>query len=95
MPKFLIAFYILQMVLLFISIFNLRRADEILDENNSNFKELVDAKEANVQLRFQILEQEECLNKIDRIINQKGQGTIIERYDKIKEVIQSAKQNNF
>lgn len=95
MPKFLIAFYILQMVLLFISIFNLRRADEILDENNSNFKELVDAKEANVQLRFQILEQEECLNKIDRIINQKGQETIIERYDKIKEVIQSAKQNNF
>lgn len=95
MPKFLIAFYILQMVLLFISIFNLRRADEILDENNSNFKELVDAKEANVQLRFQILEQEECLNKIDRIINQKSQETIVERYDKIKEVIQSAKQNNF
>lgn len=95
MPKFLIAFYILQLVLLFISIINLSKVDEVLDKNNNNLKEFIDAKEANTQLRYQNLEQEEYLNKIDRIINKKGQGTIIERYDKIKEVIQSAKQNNF
>ena len=95
MPKFLIAFYILQLVLLFISIINLSKVDEVLDKNNNNLKEFIDAKEANTQLRYQNLEQEECLNKIDRIINKKGQGTIIERYDKIKEVIQSTKQNNF
>lgn len=95
MLKFLIAFYILQLILLFVSIINLSKVDKILDKNNNNLEEFIDVKEANTQLRYQNLEQEECLNKIDRIINQKGQGTIIERYDKIKEVIQSAKQNNF
>ena len=39
--------------------------------------------------------EEKELENTFKIINEKGQGSIVDRFDKIKEVIKSANQNNF
>ncbi len=87
--------YIIDTLLIIISIINLLRVNENLDSKNNELEELIAAKEANQELRFENSEYEDTFNAIQKIINEKGQGSIVDRFDKIKEVIQSANQNNF
>ena len=78
-----------------ISLINLLRVNKNLDSKNNELEELIEAKEANQELRFENSEYEDTFNVIQKIINEKGQGSIVDRFDKIKEVIKSANQNNF
>lgn len=87
--------YIIDTLLMIISLINLLRVNENLDSKNNELEELVEAKEANQELRFKNSEYEDTFNAIQKIINEKGQGSIVDRFDKIKEVIQSANKNNF
>lgn len=87
--------YIIDTLLIIISIINLLRVNENLDSKNNELEELIAAKEANQELRFENSEYENTFNAIQKIINEKGQGSIVDRFDKIKEVIKSANQNNF
>ena len=87
--------YIIDTLLMIISLINLLRVNENLDSKNNELEELIAAKEANQELRFENSEYEDTFNAIQKIINEKGQGSIVDRFDKIKEVIQSANQNNF
>lgn len=87
--------YIIDTLLMIISLINLLRVNENLDSKNNELEELIEAKEANQELRFENSEYEDTFNAIQKIINEKGQGSIVDRFDKIKEVIQSANQNNF
>ena len=80
--------YIIDTLLIIISIIN-------LDSKNNELEELIEAKEANQELRFENSEYEDTFNAIQKVINEKGQGSIVDRFDKIKEVIKSANQNNF
>ena len=87
--------YIIDTLLIIISIINLLRVNKNLDSKNNELEELIEAKEANQELRFENSEYEDTFNAIQKIINEKGQGSIVDRFDKIKEVIQSANKNNF
>ena len=87
--------YIIDTLLIVISIINLLRVNKNLDSKNNELEELIEAKEANQELRFENSEYEDTFNAIKKIINEKGQGSIVDRFDKIKEVIKSANQNNF
>lgn len=87
--------YIIDTLLMIILLINLLRVNENLDSKNNGLEELIAAKEANQELRFENSEYEDTFNAIQKIINEKGQGSIVDRFDKIKEVIQSANQNNF
>jgi hypothetical protein len=87
--------YIIDTLLIIISIINLLRVNKNLDSKNNELEELIEAKEANQELRFENSEYEDTFNAIQKIINEKGQGSIVDRFDKIKEVIKSANQNNF
>lgn len=87
--------YIIDTLLMIISLINLLRVNENLDSKNNELEELIEAKEANQELRFENSEYEDTFNAIQKIINEKGQGSIVDRFDKIKEVIKSANQNNF
>ena len=87
--------YIIDTLLMIISLINLLRVNENLDSKNNELEELIEAKEANQELRFENSEYEDTFNAIQKIINEKGQGSIVDRFDKIKEVIQSANKNNF
>lgn len=87
--------YIIDTLLMIISLINLLRVNKNLDSKNNELEELVEAKEANQELRFKNSEYEDTFNAIQKIINEKGQGSIVDRFDKIKEVIQSANKNNF
>lgn len=87
--------YIIDTLLMIISLINLLRVNENLDSKNNELEELIEAKEANQELRFENSEYEDTFNVIQKIINEKGQGSIVDRFDKIKEVIKSANQNNF
>ena len=87
--------YIIDTLLMIISLINLLRVNENLDSKNNELEELIEAKEANQELRFENSEYEDSFNTIQKIINEKGQGSIVDRFDKIKEVIQSANKNNF
>ena len=95
MQLIIIIIYIIDTLLIIISIINLLRVNENLDSKNNELEELIAAKEANQELRFENSEYEDTFNAIQKIINEKGQGSIVDRFDKIKEVIQSANQNNF
>lgn len=86
--------YIIDTLLMIISLINLLRVNKNLDSKNNELEELVEAKEANQELRFKNSEYEDTFNAIQKIINEKGQGSIVDRFDKIKEVIQSANKNN-
>ena len=87
--------YIIDTLLMIISLINLLRVNENLDSKNNELEELIEAKEANQELRFENSEYEDTFNAIQKIVNEKGQGSIVDRFDKIKEVIKSANQNNF
>ena len=87
--------YIIDTLLMIILLINLLRVNENLDSKNNELEELIEAKEANQELRFENSEYEDTFNAIQKIINEKGQGSIVDRFDKIKEVIKSANQNNF
>lgn len=87
--------YIIDTLLIIISIINLLRVNKNLDSKNNELEELIEAKEANQELRFENSEYEDTFNAIQKIVNEKGQGSIVDRFDKIKEVIKSANQNNF
>ena len=87
--------YIIDTLLMIISLINLLRVNENLDSKNNELEELIEAKEANQELRFENSEYEDTFNAIQKIINEKGQGSIVDRFEKIKEVIKSANQNNF
>lgn len=91
----MIVIYVIELIPIFISIINLIRVNRYIDTENQNLKELIKAKEANLELRFENYEYEEILNNINIAAFEKGQGSIEDRFDKIKEVIQSANKNNF
>lgn len=91
----MIVIYVIELIPIFISIINLIRVNRYIDTENQNLKELIKAKEANLELRFENYEYEEILNNINIAAFEKGQGSIADRFDKIKEVIQSANKNNF
>lgn len=95
MKKVMIVIYVIELIPIFISIINLIRVNRYIDTENQNLKELIKAKEANLELRFENYEYEEILNNINIVAFEKGQGSIVDRFDKIKEVIQSANKNNF
>ncbi len=91
----MIVIYVIELIPIFISIINLIRVNRYIDTENQNLKELIKAKEANLELRFENYEYEEILNNINIAAFEKGQGSMVDRFDKIKEVIQSANKNNF
>lgn len=95
MKMVMIVIYVIELILIFISIINLIRVNRYIDTENQNLKELIKAQEANLELRFENYEYEEILNNINIAAFEKGQGSIVDRFDKIKEVIQSANKNNF
>lgn len=95
MKMVMIVIYVIELILIFISIINLIRVNRYIDTENQNLKELIKAQEANLELRFENYEYEEILNNINIATFEKGQGSIVDRFDKIKEVIQSANKNNF
>ena len=82
-------------ILIIISIINLIIAYQQIDKANDNLEELIKAKEANCELRFENYEYEVIIKTIYKIVSEKGQGSIIDRFFKIKEVIKSANPNNF
>lgn len=90
-----ITIYVVNFILMIISIINLIRANRYFDVENQNLEKLIKAEEANQELRFENYEYEDTFNAIQKIINEKGEGSIVDRFDKIKEVIQSANKNNF
>ena len=87
--------YIIEIVLMIASIINLLRLKRYLDTKDEEIQELIKAKEANQELRFENYEYENIFKVIYKIANEKGQGSIEDRFNKIKEVIQSANKNNF
>lgn len=94
MPTVVILIYIINLILIIASLINVIRANQYIDTRNKQLKELIDAREANNELRFENYEYQDTLNAIEKIIFQKGQGSIVDRFDKIKDVIQSANKNN-
>lgn len=95
MNKILVIIYILDFILIIISIINVVRANKCLSTRNQDLKELIEVKESNQELRFENYEYQDIFKEISKIVSESGQGTIVNRFNKIKEVIQSAKQNNF
>lgn len=95
MKIIMIVIYAIELILIFVSIINLIRANRYFNTENKNLEELIKAEEANFELRFENYEYEDILNKINIAVFEKGQGSIVDRFDKIKEVIQSANKNNF
>ena len=89
-----ILIYIINLILIIASLINVIRANQYIDTRNKQLKELIDAREANNELRFENYEYQDTLNAIEKIIFQKGQGSLVDRFDKIKDVIQSANKNN-
>lgn len=90
----MIVIYVIELILIVISIINLVRASKYLNIRNQNLKELIETKEDNQKLSFKNYEYQDILNKIYKIVFENSQGSIVDRFDKIKEVIQSAKRNN-
>lgn len=56
--------YIIDTLLIIISIINLLRVNENLDSKNNELEELIAAKEANQELRFENSEYEDTFNAI-------------------------------
>lgn len=95
MKLILISIYIVDFILILFTIRNLIKANNYFDKENESFKNLIEIEEANFKLELQIYEYEKILKEINLIISEKGQGSIVDRFDKIKEVIQPASKNNF
>ena len=95
MQTIMIAIYVIGLILIIISIINVVRVNKHLNTRNQDLKELIEAKESNQELRFENYEYQDIFKEISKIALENDQGTIVDRFDKIKEVIQSAKQNNF
>lgn len=89
-----ILIYIINLILIIASLINVIRANKYIDTRNKQLKELIDAREANNELRFENYEYQYKFEKIEKTIFQKGQGSIVDRFDKIKDVIQSTNKNN-
>lgn len=51
----MIVIYAIELILIFISIINLIRVNRSIDTENKNLEELIKAKEANLELRFENL----------------------------------------
>ena len=71
-------------------------------EDNELIEQLYEEKQQNRELRndldnaeIRATEFARKLKSIENIIFENGQGSIVDRFDKIKEVIQSANKNNF
>ena len=95
MKLILISIYIIDFILIFFTIRNLIKANNYFDKESESFKNLIEIEEANFKLELQIYEYEKILKEINLITSEKGQGSIVDRFDKIKEVIQPASKNNF
>lgn len=93
--KIVAIFYIIDIVLIIATIIDLAKVDKMLKHKNEELKELIDATEANQELRFENIEYQDILNTINKIVFEQNQGTVVDRFDKIKEVIKPFKQNNF
>ena len=90
-----IAIYIIELLLIIISIINLVRASRYLSTRNQDLKELIEVREANQELRFDNYEHQNTLKAIYRIIEKDTTEEATDKISKIKEVIQSANINNF
>lgn len=88
----MIIIYIIGVMLVLVSII---KAYQCLEDANNSLEELIKAKETNLELNLENYEYEGIINKINVIIFQNGQGSITDRFFKIKEVIKSANKNNF
>ena len=64
-----------------------RENKELNEENKAVYEE-------NRDLRYENEEQTELINKIKIVLIEKGQGTIVDRFDKIKELITTNQSNN-
>lgn len=93
--KIVAIFYIIDIVLIIATIINLAKVDKMLKHKNEELKELIDATETNQKLRFGNIEYQDTLNTINKIVFEQNQETIVDKFDKIKEVIKPFKQNNF
>lgn len=91
----MIIIYIIGVMLVLVSIINLIKAYQCLEDANNSLEELIKAKETNLELNLENYEYEGIIKKINVIIFQNGQGSITDRFFKIKEVIKSANKNNF
>ena len=91
----MIIIYIIGVMLVLVSIINLIKAYQCLEDANNSLEELIKAKEINLELNLENYEYEGIIKKINVIIFQNGQGSITDRFFKIKEVIKSANKNNF
>lgn len=91
----MIIIYIIGVMLVLVSIINLIKAYQCLEDANNSLEELIKAKETNLELNLENYEYEGIIKEINVIIFQNGQGSITDRFFKIKEVIKSANKNNF
>lgn len=94
METVLILIYIIDLILIVISLINAIRVNQYIDTRNEQLNEIIEARETNAELRFENYEYQYTLDTIEKIIFQKGQGSIVDRFDKIKDVIQSTNKNN-
>ena len=95
MQAMTIVIYIIDLMLIIASIINIIKVNKHLNTRNQVLKELIKAKEINQKLSFNILEYENIFNAIYEIVFGKSKESIEDKINKIKEVIQSTKQNNF
>lgn len=87
--------YVSDFILIIISIINIIKVNKHLNIRNQDLKELIKVKEINQKLSFDILEHENIFNAICEIVFGKSKESAEDKITKIKEVIQSTKQNNF
>lgn len=69
---------------------NIELARQVRDLNKENKA----VYEENKDLRFENEEQQDILNEIRKIVTEKGQGTIVDRFDKIKELVTDSQSEN-
>lgn len=94
METVLILIYIIDLILIVVSLINVIRVNQYLNTRNEQLNELIETKETNTKLILENYEYQYTLDTIEKIIFQKGQGSIVDRFDKIKDVIQYANKNN-
>lgn len=95
MKTITILLIIIDFILLVASIMNLIKANKYLNIKTDNLEELIKEKEKNLKATLKICEYKHILNDLSMILYKPGQGTLVDRYDKIKEVIQHTNKNNF
>lgn len=95
MEKTIIMMCVIDFILVIISIINLIRINTYLDTENQNLEELLKVEEARTKLIIENYKYEKIFDAIKKILFERKQESVEEKYNKIKEVIKSAKQNNF